>query len=261
MILVSAFAGTTAYAEARHGATTTPPASGGDEQEGVIEPKADAELHKMSDYLASLKSFRVETTAIDEKFTTDGQKIQEISDSTIAVKRPGAMRVDRVGPRGHAVLRDDGRQISVINLDKNVYAEAPAPATIDEAIDKVRERLQIEAPGADLLMSDPYETLTDGLATGRYIGIEPIDNVKAHHLAVTKDNVDYQIWIQDGPEPVPLRYVITSKDMPGQPQFTVELRNWQPNATVGRGTFSFTAPPDAKRIDIKSAPKTPSTGE
>jgi len=260
MILVSAFAGTAAYAEPRHG-TTTPPAGGAEEKEGVIEPKADAALHQMSNYLSSLRTFRVDTTAIDEKVSTEGQKIQEISQSTIAVRRPGGLRVDRIGPRGRAVLRDDGKQISIVNLDKNVYAEAPAPKNLDQTIDKVREKFHIDAPGGDLLMSDPYATLTDGLKTGRYIGLEPVGNVKAHHLAVTKDNVDYQIWIQEGPEAVPLRYVITSKDMPGHPQFQIELRNWQPNAVVPESALAFNAPPGAKRIDLSNAPKHPTKEE
>jgi len=250
MMLVSAFAGSAAYAESKR-TTETPPA--GSEKEGVIDPKADAALHRMSDYVSELKTFRVDTTTIDEKFTKQGQKIQELSSSMIAVRRPNGLRVDRISPRGHAVLRDDGNLFSLYNLDKNVYAQAPAPATIDEAVDKLRERLQIEAPGADLLMSDPYATLTEGLTTGHYIGLEPIGDVQAHHIAVSKGKVDYQIWIQDGAQPLPLRYVITSKDLPGQPQFTVELRNWQPNAAVPDSLFEFAAPPNAKHVDLKAA--------
>ena len=70
----------------------------------------------------------------------------------------------------------------------------------------------------------------------------------AHHLAVTKKNVDYQIWIQDGPQPLPLRYVVTGKDMRGSPQFTIELRNWQPNAPVPDDSFAFTPPAGAKKV-------------
>jgi len=221
----------------------------------VIDPKADRALHQMSDYLSNLQTFSVETTAIDEKVTTEGQKIQEISQSTIAVKRPGALRIDRLSPRGHAVLRDDGKQFSLYNLEKNVYIQAPAPATIDAAVDRARERLHIDAPGGDLLVNDPYTALVDGITIGRYIGLEPVGGVKAHHLAMTKDKVDYQIWIQDGQQPVPLRYVITSKDMPGQPQFTIELRNWRPNVGIPQDAFEFRAPNNAKRVDITTAPK------
>jgi hypothetical protein len=224
-------------------------------QEGVIDPKADAALHRMSDYLSCLKSFRVETTSVDEKITTEGQKIQEIKESTIVLKRPGELRIDRVGPKGHAVFRYDGKRFSLYNSEKNVYAVAQAPATLDAAIDEARDHLNIDAPGGDLLVANPYAALVDGITVGRYIGLEPLGNVKAHHLAVSKDNVDYQIWIQDGPQAVPLRYVITSKDMTGQPQFTIELRNWQPDVAVPENTFAFAPPAGSTRVEL-AKPKT-----
>jgi hypothetical protein len=231
------------------GETTQPaPASGSDE--GVIDPKADAVLHRMSDYLGGLQTFRVETRSVDEKITTDGQKIQELKQQQIAVKRPGQLRIDRQGVNGHAVFRDDGKRFSLYNADKNVYAEGNAPPTLEAAIDQARDRAHIDAPGGDLLVPDTYDALLDGVTVGRYVGLEPIGSVMAHHLAMTEKNVDYQIWIQDGPQPVPLRYVITSKDMPGQPQFTLDLRNWQPNAQISDDTFAFTPPAGARRVEL-----------
>jgi hypothetical protein len=248
MILASMFVGAAAWAGPGRGATPAP--ASGAEREVRIDPKADAALHRMSGYLARLKTFRVDTTSVDEKITTEGQKIQEVRESKIAVKRPRGLRIDRVGPNGPAVFCYDGKRFSFYNSEKNVYAVAPAPATLDAAIDEARDRLHIDAPGGDLLVSKPYDALVEGVTVGRYIGLEPLGSVKAHHLAMTKGNVDYQIWIQDGPEAVPLRYVITSKDMPGQPQFTIDLRNWQPSAPMSDDTFAFTAPAGARRIDL-----------
>ncbi len=233
----------------------TPPAEGGAkrtaaEKAGVIEAKADAALHRMSDYLASLNTFRVDTTTVDEtKVEKDGQKIQDLADSKFAVRRPGAMRIDRVSPEGRVVFRDDGKQFSVYNSDKNIYATAPAPANLDQAADAARKQLEVDAPGVDLLASNPYDALTEGVTEGHYIGLVPMGGgVMAHHLAVTKKEVNYQIWIKDGPQPVPLRYVVTGRDMRGSPQFTIELRNWQPNAPVPDDSFAFTPPASAKKV-------------
>lgn len=226
------------------------------EEEGVIDPKADAALKKMGAYLSGLKSFRVESETADEKVTTDGQKIQELKTSTITVLRPGSMRIDRVGPMGHSTLRADGKQSSLYNKEKNVYALGNAPSTLDQAIDQLREKFMIDAPGGDFMISKPYEELIDGLQTGHYIGLEPIDGKMAHHLAITEKDVDWQIWIADGEQAVPLRYVITSKDMPGAPQFTIRMSNWEPNVQVSPDTFAFTPPPGAKKIDFKPPPPT-----
>jgi hypothetical protein len=234
-------------------ATGTAPSRGeraAAEKEGVIDPQADAQLKRMSDYLASLKTFRVDTTTVDEKVATDGQKIQYLRESKLTVRRPDGLLIDRQGPLGHVIFRYDGKRFSVQLPDKNQYGMAPAPDNLDEAIDAARDRLHVDAPGGDLLVSDTYHDLTDGVIEARYIGKDPVGNVMAHHLALTKKDVDFQIWIQDGDQPVPLRYVITTKDLPGRPQFTLELRNWQPNAPVSRENFAFAPPPDATKIDL-----------
>jgi len=218
------------------------------EQEGVIDPKADAALRRMSDHLGKLRTFRVEATTIDEKVTTDGQKIQEVQESQLTVRRPNALRVERVSPAGHGLLVYDGRQFGLSNRDKHVYAVTQAPPTIADAVDDVRARLHVDAPAGDLIVPNSYAALLDGTIAGHYIGLEPIGGVMAHHIAVTKKDTDFQIWIKDGPDAVPLRFVITTKDQPSQPQFTAELRNWQENPSVPASTFSFTTPPGAKRI-------------
>jgi hypothetical protein len=240
--------GTAGAAETKQPASEGAAKSG--EKAGAIDPKADAALHRMSDYLSTLKTFRVDTTTVDEtKVDKDGRKLQGLAVSKVVIRRPGEMRVDRVSPEGRVVFRDDGKQFSIYNSDKNIYATAPAPAKLDQAVDNARDQLQADAPGLDLVGSDAYEALSEGATEARYLGLVPMgDGVMAHHLAVTKKNVTYQIWIQDGPQPVPLRYVVTGKGMNGFPQFTVELRNWQPNAQVPDDSFQFTPPAGAKKV-------------
>lgn len=215
---------------------------------GVMDPRADAALKRMSSYVGGLKSFRVDTTTIDEKVTTTGQKIQEVKESKVAVQRPSGIAVDRVGPAGRVLFRYDGKQLAVYGVDKNVYAATPASPTLEKAIEEAHDRFGIDAPGADLIVSNAYSALLDGVVEGRYIGLEPIAGVMAHHLAVKKGNVDFQLWIQEGPEPVPLRYVITSKDLPGNPQFTLELHDWQTSVPLSTSSFTFIPPPDAQRV-------------
>jgi hypothetical protein len=244
-IIISALVGSVAWADQAPAPAASPRSAN---VEGVIEPQADEALHRMSDYLSTLKSFRVDATTIDERVTTEGQKVQELKESHVAARRPNEMRIDRRGPAGHVVFRSDGKQYSLDAPDKKVYATAAAPPTIDAAIDDARDRLQIDAPGGDLMVRDPYAALTDGLITGRYIGREPVGMQMADHIAVTKKDVDYQLWIAAGAEPLPLRYVITTKDVTGRPEATVELRNWQPDAPIAEDSVAFTPPPGSKRV-------------
>src|SRR5262245_38796071 len=54
-------------------------------QQRQIDPRADRLLHGMSDYLAGLKSFRVDSMAVDEVVLTSGQKLQFVRDSRVSV--------------------------------------------------------------------------------------------------------------------------------------------------------------------------------
>jgi hypothetical protein len=218
-------------------------------QERAIDPAADRLLRQMTEYVAGLRSFRVQSHAVDEVVLTSGQKIQVTSDSQVAVERPNKLRSDQVGAENGLEFWYDGKTMSLYCKPSNTYATARAPATLDATIDAARKQFKIEAPGADLLYSHPYDVLTEQVTSGRFIGRETVDGVAANHLAFVGDDVDWQIWIEDGPKPVPLRYVITTKTMKAQPQFTVRLSHWETQSQLPDSTFAFQPPAGAKRVE------------
>jgi hypothetical protein len=136
-----------------------------------------------------------------------------------------------------------------VNTDRKVYAQVEAPASLDELVDKLRDKMHIDAPAGDFLSADPCAVITDGMKEGRYLGMEYLGDVKTHHLMFSRPDLDVQLWIEDGPNAVPLRYVLTSKDMPNQPQSTVELHGWEANVNTGPDTFHVAIPEGAKRAE------------
>src|SRR5262245_1150936 len=148
-----------------------------------IDPKADAFLRRSCDYLKNLKSFSVNVDHETEVVTKSGQKLQLLADSTVYVQRPNRMRSDRGGELADVSFFYDGSNITVFSRKANLFATAAAPPTLDAAIDFAREKLEIEAPGADLLYADPYRVLTEDVVSGIYVGRTEIDNVPVHHLA------------------------------------------------------------------------------
>lgn len=212
-----------------------------------IDPRADQALHRMSDYLGGLKSFQVRAATVDEVVLTSGQHLQFMTDSIVMVKRPDRLRSERVGAHDMAFF-DDGRTLSLYCKGQNSYSSIPAAQGLDAAIDQARA-YGLDAPGADLLAARPYDVLTDDVTTGDYIGVETVDGVPCHHLAFRGDETDWQIWIQDGPQPLPLRYSILSKKVTGQPQFTVRMSQWQPAANLPDNMFTFQPPAGATRTE------------
>ena len=59
------------------------------------------------------------------------------------------------------------------------------------------------------------------------LGSGVIGGVECDHLAFRTKDVDWEMWIAQGDEPYPCRYVITSTHVNGAPQYTINLRGWK----------------------------------
>jgi hypothetical protein len=214
------------------------------------QPQPDRLLRQMSNTLSRMQSFRVTTDFALEVVTREGQKLEMVGTSNVAVRRPNGLRVDRRGEQTDLSFFYDGRSMTLYGRGNDMYATVEAPPNLDEAIDFARERLDIEAPGADLLYSDPYRILTEDARQGTYVGRAVIDGIVCHHIAYRGENVDWQLWIDAGDRPLPRRYNIVTKDVQGQPEFTVNLRDWETDVALPETLFTFTAPAGAQQIEF-----------
>lgn len=218
-----------------------------------IDAKADKILHQMTDYVAGLKTFSVNNSTIDEVVTQDGQKIQIATDSKILINRPDRMKSEQMSAGtdggGNLLFTNDGKEMTLYCKANNTYATVKSPPTLDATIDEIRAKHNIDAPGADLLFSKSYDILTEQVTGGQYIGRETINGIPTHHLAFKGEEVDWQIWIQDGNQPLPLRYVITTKTVKNHPAFSVNLSNWQTTVKIGANDFKFVPPSGAKKVN------------
>ncbi len=215
----------------------------------AVEPDADRALRQMTDHLAGLQTFTVQSFSVDEVVLGNGQKIQVTNDSKVSVQRPNKLRSEQLGSGSSLRFWYDGTTMTLACGASNTYGTAPAPGTLDATIDAARKQYGIEAPGANLLYSHPYDILMEQVRSGRVIGVETVDGVAATHLAFEGDEVDWQVWIQRDSQPLPLRFVITTKTMKEQPQFTVQLSHWEPQAQLPESTFEFQPPSGATRVD------------
>jgi hypothetical protein len=79
-----------------------------------------------------------------------------------------------------------------------------------------------------------------------------IDGVEVHQLAFRGAEVDWQLWVTSGDRPLPVRYVITTKTIPGGPQYTLQLTNWNVTPQADPARFVFTPPSGARQLDPAS---------
>ena len=214
-----------------------------------LDPDVDKILQSMSSYLGGLPAFSMIADVDNEIVSSDGQKLQLSSFETVVMARPGKFHVHRKGIFGDLTLIFDGQTLTIYGKSLNIYAQKELPGTTDDAIRAVERESRLNAPGADLLFSDPYAILSDGLERSVYIGIAYVNGTACHHLAFRKAKVDWQLWVQTGDEPFPLKYVVTSKWLTGAPQYEVRLREWNPKPRIKKGQFAFSVPKGARRLE------------
>lgn len=218
--------------------------------EPALEPKALEILRASTQYLAGLERFSAETDNAIEVVLASGQKLQFENPAKVTVRRPDRFRAERVGDLVDQVFAYDGKSLTLYDRGRGYYATVPAPPTLDQALDLARDSLDVVAPAADLLYADAFEALTEDATSGVYLGPATVGGVRCHHLAFTGPEVDWQLWVQEGEQPLPRKYVITSKLVPGSPDFSVWIRRFDAAAAAPDDLFAFAPPAKAERIEF-----------
>ena len=219
-------------------------------QPAGIDPKAEKLLRASTDYVAGLKQFSVDTRSTLEVVLKSGQKIQFDNGATLAVQRPNKLRAERVGDLVNQVFYYDGKSLTLSNPDEKVFATVAAPGTLEEMLDFARTRLDIVAPASDLIYKNAHEILMDGVTDGFVVGKGIVEGVRCDHLAFRAPQVDWQIWIQEGDKPLPRKFVITTRDVNGGPQFSVVMTKWNTAPKFPDGLFAFKPPKGAKKVEF-----------
>ena len=212
------------------------------------EAQAKSLLKAMSDYLAAQKTISFDYDSNLEIVSTQQQKIGLASSGTLTLERPDKLHATRTGGFANVEMVFDGKTLTLLGKNANLYAQVEAPGTIDHLVDVLRDKYHRPVPAADLLMSDPYKELMPPVTDVKDLGSGVIHGVECDHLAFRTKEVDWQIWIAQGARPYPCRYVITSKKVTGWPQYTIDIRGWKAGPEVASDDFKLEIPPGAQKL-------------
>ncbi len=215
-----------------------------------VDPEAARMMKRMTEYVGSLQKFGLVTASTMEVVLVNGQKIQLDSGTHLTVQRPNKLRAERIGDVISQSFYYDGDHLTLFNPEDGLYATVPAPGTIDAMLDFARDSLDVVAPAGDLVMQDSYARLMADVTSGFVVGKSIVGGVRCDHLAFRSLDVDWQIWIEDGAKPLPRKYVITTLDVAGSPQFEIRMNDWTTAPDVSAKQFEFAPPPGARRIEF-----------
>jgi hypothetical protein len=222
----------------------------GAEDRPAIDARADRVLRAMSDYLQAAEQFTFRADVAYDVVTVHGQMLQYGGTGEIAVRRPDHFRVEHRGDEKNLRVVFNGEMFTFHNIQANLYAQKEMKTDIDTAVDRMFDRFGFSVPTADLVYSNPYATLTGSVDDGFHVGMHIVDGVTCHHLSYSQESIDWQIWIEDGPRPLPRKLLITYKDEPGSPQYAVHLSRWNLDPRISDAYFEFVPPVGAGLMEF-----------
>jgi hypothetical protein len=128
------------------------------------------------------------------------------------------------------------------------YASAAAPSEFDGMLEELVPKLDFAPPLADLLYRDPYKTVRGNIQYGFDLGQNDVNGRNCRILAFVEKDIDWQIWIENGPQPTPCKLVITYKKQPAQPQFAAVFKDWDFAPRIAQAVFAPELPPGTEKI-------------
>ena len=110
------------------------------------EAQAKEIFKAMSDYMAAQQAISFDYDTSFEIVTTDDQKVALASSGSVTLSRPDKLRTTRTGGFADVEMVFDGKTVSLLGKNANLYAQAEAPGTIDNLVDVLRDKFTSRCP-------------------------------------------------------------------------------------------------------------------
>jgi hypothetical protein len=130
------------------------------------------------------------------------------------------------------------------------YATADTPKGIGQALEFAFNELAIDLPLMDLVRTNAFDRMVDeGDSVLHVTDRARVDGVQCHQVAIRTPELDIQLWVQQGEQPLPRRLVLTDKWSQGSPRFVANME-WDLSPDFDRDTFDYAPPDGAEKIEF-----------
>ena len=211
---------------------------------------AEGVLDSMANQLKSLDSFSVHMEKTFDDVMFDGAKIQFSGAADLSVRQPDGLYIEYGDEFSSKELWYDGKTFTLHDHLKNVYMRVDAEPNIRDALTGLRDRYDVVLPLMSLRRGTPAENYGADATVRRYLGVHDVEGIACHHLLFRGDEIDWQLWIQDGDTPLLRKSVVTYKQLEGAPQDVVVLTEWLLDPTLEDELFEAELPEDAVQAEV-----------
>ena len=225
----------------------------------ALEPKAIEILKATSDRLAAAHSMTFTADVSYESPTRQGPPLVYATQSDVTLVRPNKLRVITPGDGPASEFYYDGKTMTAYVPADNLVAIADAPPTIDATLEAAFNGAGIYFPFTDVIVTDPYKDLADGLSVAYYVGqSHVIGGITTDIVAYITNGVFIQAWIgADDKLPRILRAIYMDDKL--QQRHILVFSNWKLNPDVAPDAFGTPKAANARHINF-SHPAAPSPG-
>ena len=215
-------------------------------------------LRKMSDTLKAAPALSFTVAEAHERMKRNGQKEPYSLKRDVMVRRPDRLWSHTTGSDDRDVkVTYDGKTVTVVGEKQKIYATINAPATLDETLDLVSERYDLNMAVADFLYSSPHDSFAAREAKGGWVKRTTVGGIACEEVAYALKEVDVTLSMTTAEPILPCQAEITYKEEPGQPITRLVFSNWNLQPHPADSLFVANVPPGYELIPvIERIPKT-----
>lgn len=248
---------TAAPAKKKTSQTKKPPAT---PPKPELEPRAIDLLKASSDRLAAAHTLSFTAVEIFEHPTRHGHPLAYATKSDVTLQRPDRLRVLLAGDGPASEFYYDGKIMMAYAPAENLLAVSDAPPTIDATLETAYKTAGIYFPFTDLIVTDPYKDMAEGLQLAYYMGQSHVVGGTTTDIVAYIDNgVFLQLWIGAEDKLPRMVHAVFLND-PERMRHQLELSNWQLDVPVALEAFSSANAGTAKRIQFAHPHPQPAPG-
>lgn len=216
----------------------------------------DTVLRQMSDQLGTAKEFSFKARREIDSGLAGGDGLHGRTKLSVLVQRPNKVLAQSKVPGDVRRLYFDGKQLSLADEQKKVYATVNLQASLDTLPSELAKIYGFIPPMADFLVSDLYQDVKWRAQSIEYRGIGTIhtgflglSHVHCHRIGLTGQHADSEIWI-GVKDLLPHRWNSKVKQTQGDVEIRLEFSDWDLKAKTRDADFVFAAGKDALPISM-----------
>lgn len=214
-----------------------------------ITPEARALAKSVEAKLGAAKTIRLTASHKLDPALGVGSKLENGA-IHFTVERPNRFYAIQPAGRETREIAYDGSTFVMMHPKLKHHAIENLPArSVSDLADRIDARFGFRPPVAELLAGDFSTQIFRHVTSATVTGEEKISSMACERLHFVQPGMTGDLWVgvKDG---LPRRYQLTFTDLPGNPTWKVDLKQWKLNGPVDSGLFTKRPAADSMKVEM-----------